>query len=150
MRRVFKCNLIVVYTCQIATLRVNGVSVHVVGVSCWLRYLKQVLPTGLHSTVRDFGVTAHRIIGSPLFDERQFEKMKIEKVKCDICEKEFRKDKPMAYLRIILHTRPIGLENDNGYMFDICDSCGRKYEKALDDIIEEANQKILQMRISTK
>ncbi len=76
--------------------------------------------------------------------------MKVERVKCDICGKEFHKDKPMAYLHIILHTEPIGLENENGYRFDICDSCGRKYEKELDSIIEEANQKILQMQISTK
>lgn len=75
--------------------------------------------------------------------------MKIEKIRCDICRKEFRKDKPMAYLHIILHTSPIGLENENGYMFDICDSCARKYEKELDEILEEVNQKFCLMQIST-
>lgn len=72
--------------------------------------------------------------------------MKIEKIKCDICGKEFYKNKPMAYLQIILHTMPIGMDNENGYIFDICDSCGRKYQEELGNILDEVNQKFLIMK----
>lgn len=68
--------------------------------------------------------------------------MKIEKVKCDICGNEFRKNTPMAYLYVLLHTRPIGIDYDNKHSFDICDSCGRKYKDEISQILEDINQKI--------
>lgn len=69
--------------------------------------------------------------------------MKIERVRCDICGKEFDKNKPMAHLHLILHTMPIGMDNENGCFFDICDCCGRKYQKELEKIIDNIREKFI-------
>lgn len=76
--------------------------------------------------------------------------MKIERVKCDICGKEFDRNKPMAYLNIILHTRPIGMENDDSHLFDICDFCCRTYEKEIKNILDAVNKTMIMLRIKKR
>lgn len=76
--------------------------------------------------------------------------MKIERVKCDICGKEFDRNKPMAYLNIILHTRPVGMENDDSRLFDICDSCCRTYEKEINNILDVTNRMVIMLRLKER
>lgn len=76
--------------------------------------------------------------------------MKIERVKCDICGKEFDKNKPMAYLNVVLHTMPVGMENENVHSFDICDSCCRTYEKEISNIPDVVNKMMIMIRLKER